>query len=292
MTMWRKIGRRLAIGFVLLVLVAIGAVHAMGHFMSYTDVQIRESFADKDTSVRVFMHDADGIQVRVVEELGGTTDSLLIVFVHGAPGDHSAFKFYMEDPKMQSLGKLVSYDRPGYGKSSRQAMTSIDQQADVLHSIVEHYNLPKVLVIGHSYGGPIVANALDRYSDSIVGAIMIAPLIDPYNEPIFWFSYLAKWKLTKWLLPNSMKVAGREKFSHAAELEKMEDIWQSMTSPILHIHGANDVLAPAEHNIAWSRKYVDNTSLSLEVVEDEGHLIIWQGYAKVRDLIKEFVANL
>lgn len=257
----------------------------------FTDLHLIdvELYSKKDSSIKTLIHNYKKTEIKVVEQVSNSSSDLLIIFVHGAPGDHKAFRHYMNDPQLKKLAKMVSYDRPGYGKSSQIPMTNISDQADVLHSIVKSYNYPNVMIIGHSYGGPIVANALARYPDDIQKAIMIAPLNDPYSEPIFWFSHLARWKLTKWMLPHGMKRAGDEKFSHAKELEKMAHLWSVIKNPILHIHGVNDKLAPTDPNIKWSKTMIPTSVLRIEVVEDEGHLIIWQGFKKVRSLIKSMI---
>ena len=42
--------------------------------------------------------------------------------------------------------------------------------------------------------------------------VMVAPLIDPEHEIIFWFSYLGYWKPFRWMAPVSLRVAADEKF--------------------------------------------------------------------------------
>lgn len=253
------------------------------------DDEIIDTFAKKGISVSVDHLDIAGRTIRTVATEPKEGDSTLIVFAHGAPGSWDAFEMYLMDSTYRAKGRLVAYDRPGYGESGKQWMNSISEQADVLKDILEQYKLPHVVIVGHSYGGPIVGNAAARYPDLIDKAVMIAPLNDPNNEPIFWVSYLAKWKATKWVLPKGMQNAGHEKFSHAGELAKMQELWSELMVPILHIHGASDMLAPSDPNIAWSRNKIPADVLQLEILQGEGHLVLWQDFYGVQRLILEFM---
>jgi len=286
-----KITRKRLLAFVLgILLVALGGVHLMAYSMMINDDKIKNDFAKKGITVSVHHHKIASRSVRVVATAAKNTDSTLIVFVHGAPGSWSAFKKYMQDSTFLEKGRLVAYDRPGYGKSGKESITNISLQGDILKEIVELYKLPKVVIVGHSYGGPIVGNIAARYPKLIDQAVMISPLNDPESEPIFWFSYFAKWKLTKWLLPNGFQVAGDEKFSHAEELKAMEHLWKNLQIPTLHIHGSKDGLAPYEQNIAWSKNEIPQNVLQMEICEGEGHLVIWQAFHKVKRLILDFIS--
>ena len=286
----KKIKRKTLLTIILATfIIVLGEVHLMAYSMTMNDDKIKSSFAKKGITVSIDHMNISNRTVRVVATKARTEDSTLIVFVHGAPGSWDTFKMYMQDSAFLARGQLLAYDRPGYGESGKKSMTDISEQADVLKHIIEQYELPHVVVIGHSYGGPIVGNIAARFPELIDKAVMIAPLNDPENEPIFWVSHFAKWKATKWLLPKNMQNAGDEKFSHAAELEKMKNLWAELKVPTMHIHGSKDMLAPSEPNIAWSKNELPQELLRLEVLKDEGHLVLWQAFYRTSGLILDFI---
>ena len=214
--MWRvaKVG-------MLLVFVIIVGLHVIDKWMYSEDAEIVEMFEGSGTEVSVDRKKTQAGNIRVVVEQVEEGDSTLIIFVHGAPGAFDAFKMYMLDDAMAKQGQLISYDRPGYSRGTKST-ASVTEQAEVLMSIVREYKLPEIVLVGHSYGGPIVAKCLSKYPMEVDKAVMIAPVNDPDHEPMFWFSYFSKWKFSKWLLPNSFQVAGDEKFAHAQELKLMK----------------------------------------------------------------------
>lgn len=83
----------------------------------------------------------------------GTPDGRPILYLHGTPG--SCLNRYPFDEDLIRLGvRLITYDRPGYGQSTRHpGRTVADATSDIL-AITEHLGLPAVPVFGHSGGGP------------------------------------------------------------------------------------------------------------------------------------------
>ena len=114
--------------------------------------------------------------------------------------------------------------------------------------------------------------------------IMIAPLIDPISEPLHWYSYFSYWKLTSWLLPSELVVAGSEKFAHSHELELIRDQWQYAKCPIIHVHGLEDGLAPGKENIDFSIKHIPSKKLRTITYLDKGHLIIWTDFDLMKNI--------
>lgn len=245
------------------------------------------SYSDKDVSILLPSADIQYINSTRTVYLDNVSDTLL-VFVHGAPGDFSAFKDYLTDNDFNSYN-LLAYDRPGYGYSESYPMVSIVEQSKVLLNIIQQYARKTIILIGHSYGCAIVGYLLAKESDLISKTIMIAPLIDPQNEPIFWFSYFAKWPITKWLLTNDLRSSGAEKFSHADALIDIEQSWKQIQNPILHIHGGKDGLAPPSANMDFSRRMIPYRYLEQSYYPDEGHLILWEQFELVKRDILVFI---
>ena len=110
--------------------------------------------------------------IRVVEK-GSGPDVLLI---HGTPGS-------IEDmhPLIDSLAKdhhVIAYDRPGHGYSSaNKAPRNLAHNTQMAHAIIDHFDLEKVLLIGHSYGGIIAMNMAVQGNDKVDQMIIMgAPL--------------------------------------------------------------------------------------------------------------------
>ena len=121
--------------------------------------------------------------------------------------------------------------------------------------------------------------------------MMLAPAIDPENEKIFWIAKFAKWKLTKWMVPGAMGVAGDEKFTHIEELEKIKDVWKTINTPVLHIHGTKDIIVPFE-NLDFSVRSFNPQYLDTIVLEKVNHFIPWKQYDLVHEQLVKTLDRL
>lgn len=251
-----------------IVLVLFG-LHFLTWSMSYSDNNILDKLGGKANIEYI-----EG--VRVVSVLDSFQAAKpLIAFVHGAPGSFDAFNEYLNSNVLRSKTNLLSIDRPGYGESSPEALPSIEAQSNVLNNILEKYRDRPIILVGHSYGGPIVAKSAILNGHNIAHVMMIAPVISPEHEKFWWFSYLSYWKSTRWLFPNSFQTAGVEKFAHPIELGKLDKDWKHIKFPITHIHGEDDNLAPSYYNIEYSKKSLPDSLTTRLFYPDKGHLILW-----------------
>jgi pimeloyl-ACP methyl ester carboxylesterase len=172
-------------------------------------------------------------------------------------------------------------DRPGYGYSNYgRSEIDLHKQAQAIRHIVANYPQKKVILIGHSYGGPIIGKYAMDDAKSLKGIVMLAPVNDPENEPMFWFAHFGRWKLTRWMIPGSLRVSADEKFSHAEELAKIADDWVRIGVPVVHIHGYKDKLAPPV-NIDFSKERIAEQYLKM-VEMDTNHFIPWSDYEVVK----------
>ena len=106
---------------------------------------------------------------------------------------------------------------------------------------------------------------------------MLAPAIDSESEKVFKIAHVAKWKLTKWMVPAAFRVAGDEKFAHIEELQKLKNIWKEIKVPVIHVHGTKDDIVPFE-NINFSAKKFNKQYLDTIVLEKENHFLPWKRY--------------
>jgi pimeloyl-ACP methyl ester carboxylesterase len=288
----KKWFRRMYLGLLIFVVFIVVAVNVGMKFIRFSDDKAHEYFQEKDFDGIIEDIIINDKLVRVVSDRPQDSDSVLMVFVHGAPGSWDAFKDYVTDKDIYENTRIVAYDRPGYGGSDKKAMPGIQEQTEILKEIIKRFGLKRNILVGHSYGGPIAGMAALEGGTNVDAVIMIAPLIDPKSEPLFWYSYFSYWKLTSWLLPSEFVVAGSEKFAHSSELLKMKDEWKKAECSFIHVHGLKDGLAPGKENLAFSRNHIPEQNLETVVYDDRGHLIIWTEYKLMKNIILKTIDNL
>lgn len=248
------------------------------------DRKVERYFEKRKVPARIRYIDFQGRPTRYIET-GLDQEGKLIVFVHGAPGSSNNFFSYLADSALCQQARLVSIDRLGYGNSGLgRAETSIAVQAEQLRQVMRQFRADTVILVGHSYGGPIVAKCAMDFPEELAAVVMLAPVNDPDNEPIFWYSHFGRWKATRWMLPAALKVAADEKFSHARALAEIAGGWKNIRIPVVHIHGRKDGLAPLS-NIAFSEKNINPAYLDLIYLENTGHFIPWTDYELVRETL-------
>ena len=112
---------------------------------------------------------ADGVAI-AYEALGAGAPAL--VFVHGWSCDRTYWKGQLEP-----LGRryhVVAIDLAGHGESgtNRQAWTMAAFGADVA-AVVERLGLERVILVGHSMGADVVAEAARRLRGRVAGLVWI-----------------------------------------------------------------------------------------------------------------------
>ncbi len=217
-------------------------------------------------------------------------DKPLVIFVHGAPGSWEAFKSYLADVDLKRMAKLISVDRFGYGESDYgQPVTDIVTHAAGIKSVIQANPASKVILVGHSYGGAVIGKLAATYPELVDGILMVAPVIDPDSEPVKWYAHLANLSLSRALLPKYLNVCTTEKMAHINELRTMLSDWSDIDIPVIHYHGVTDGLAPHDGNIQFSKRHIDDSLLTVISEKAEGHFILWDKPATVKQMILELM---
>ena len=220
----------------------------------------------------------------------GDTTLPLVLLVHGSPGSSSAYLDYMQDSNLLKKAQLVAVDRPGFGYSNLgKAQRSLKMQARAFLPILEKYRKNKTILVGHSFGGPVISRMTMDFPDLIDGMVIVAGSIDPDLEPNEWWRKPLNWRILRWLLPKALRVCNQEILPLEGELRKMLPLWEKITVPVTVIQGEKDNLVPKGNADFAKRMLVNSKKVKLEMIKGGNHFILWSLRDKVIDSIIELI---
>jgi proline iminopeptidase len=95
-----------------------------------------------------------------------------VVAVHGGPGmDHASVRPWL-DP-LGDRARLVYFDLPGHGQSAAPSDYGLDAMADAVDSLADHLGAPRVVLLGHSYGGFVSLVCALRHPRRVDGLVLV-----------------------------------------------------------------------------------------------------------------------
>ena len=229
----------------------------------------------------------------------GTTDvgpsGPLIVFVHGSPGSADAYLSYLADTTLSQVVRMVTLDRPGFGYTTGfgRAEGSLERQAAAVEAVVQRLAPgQKVILVGHSLGGPVIARFAMDYPGQVAGLVIVAGSIDPDLEEHPWWQGAVDAPPLRWLTPKSLWTSNREIKLLETELRRMLPRWADIRCPVTMVHAHDDRLVPFG-NVAFAKRMLVNCPRYREVTLPQGdHFILWSREELVREAILEMVEGL
>jgi pimeloyl-ACP methyl ester carboxylesterase len=115
----------------------------------------------------------------------GKPDGRPVFWLHGTPGcrlpSRRWFEHAFEDVLRLEGVRLITYDRPGYGRSSRQRGRRIADSAGDVASIADALQVDEFAVVGGSAGSAHAMAAAGILKERILRLALVAPMA-PYAE--------------------------------------------------------------------------------------------------------------
>jgi pimeloyl-ACP methyl ester carboxylesterase len=116
---------------------------------------------------------------RVAVKLWGPETGYPVFLLHGTPG--SRLSVHLDPDQLSDLGvRLISYDRPGYGRSDPLHDRPVAQAADDVRAIADAFGYQTFSVLGRSGGGPHALACAALLPDRVNRAASLVGLA-PYN---------------------------------------------------------------------------------------------------------------
>lgn len=223
----------------------------------------------------------------------GDSSEMVIIFLHGSPGSSDAYMPYLADTTLLSKALLISVDRPGFGYSGfGKAEPSLRKQSEAFEQLLMAYQKQKVILVGHSFGGPLAARLAMDYPELIDGIVMVAPSISPELEPSNWWRHIANiWGL-RWLAPAALRVCNQEILPLKKELKKMMPMWEKVDAEVTVIQGTKDKLVPMGNAYFAEKMLVNSPKVTIDMVEEGNHFILWSEQERVTNAILVMMSRL
>lgn len=158
-------------------LVLAGAA-ALGGIAAYDAMRSRRAERRHPPAGR-FIH-VDGVRLHVVERGSGTP----LILLHG---NGSAVQDFATSGLIDAAAekhRVVAFDRPGFGHSSRPRGTvwAPAAQADLIHDAALQLGLRRYLVLGHSWGALVALQMGLRHPESVAGLVLVSGYYFPTSR--------------------------------------------------------------------------------------------------------------
>jgi pimeloyl-ACP methyl ester carboxylesterase len=123
---------------------------------------------------------------KVTYEVCGAASASPIFLLHGTPGSHRGPR-----PRVSVLYRLgvrlISYDRPGYGDSTRSPGRVVADAADDVRAIADDLGIADFAVVGRSGGGPHALACAALLPDRVRSAAVLVGLAPSDASDLGWF---------------------------------------------------------------------------------------------------------
>ena len=176
----------------------------------------------------------DGRTLTVRE--GGDPDGVPVLAQNGTPGSSLLHEAHLRDAEEKGI-RLFSYDRPGYGGSSRHEGRSVADCASDIAAVCDALGVDRLCTWGISGGGPHALAAAALLPDRIAAAAVLAPAAPFDAEGLDFYEGMGESNIEDF----KSVLAGADEHLAAVERnraqvlaatpEELVDVWSTILGP-------------------------------------------------------------
>jgi pimeloyl-ACP methyl ester carboxylesterase len=177
----------------------------------------------------------DGRTLHVYD--AGDPDGVPTIFHHGTP---MSGRLYAQHVAVAEEGgvRLIGYDRPGYGGSSRHDGRAVADAAADVRAIAEHFGFERITTWGISGGGPHALACAALQPDLVAAAVSLAGAAPMDTDGLDWTAGMGDENLMGF---SAVRAGGAVLDAYLdeqraallrLEAEQLVSAWESLLSPI------------------------------------------------------------
>lgn len=149
---------------------------------------------------------ADRTRWLAIAQRGKINGGRPVFLLHGTPG--SRVGPLPREGLLYRLGvRLITYDRPGYGKSDRHIGRRVSDVAPDVGTIADHLGLERFAVAGRSGGGPHALACAALMPHRVTKAAVLVSLAPHQAEGLDWFDGMTETNIAEYM--TAMQGRGR-----------------------------------------------------------------------------------
>ena len=211
-----------------------------------------------------------------------------VILVHGTPGVASDWADYLMQPPPGV--EVVALDRPGFGRSGPpHALTGLAEQAAAVVALLPADGR-RVVLLGHSLGGPVVARVAADHPSRVQGLVLLAASLDPAQEQIHLLQHVGAWRPVSAMLPRAIRNANQELMALQAELESLALPLSKITARVVIVHGTQDDLVPVANVPYMQARLTGASEVQTVLLEGRNHFLPWNSRPAVDSAMRAALA--
>lgn len=214
-----------------------------GYGVTYAVVEFRPSPAVDRVDV------GGGRHLAYLRSEGADPDGPDLVLVHGTPANVRSWTPLRERATRSPVGNVYAIDRLGFGGSTPGTFDRLADHAASIGMFIDTLDLDRPILVGHSYGGPVVLQAAADLGDRIGGVVILAGGCDPEMDDPKWLRGAVE--RVSPVLPTSWGVANRELLALNRENRSLAAQLDSIRCPVVVVHGRWDPVCPHDETVSY-----------------------------------------
>ena len=176
-----------------------------------------------------------GRKLQVLEE--GDPRGRPIFWLHGTPGSRVTPAPFVRDAHAKKI-RLIAYDRPGYGESTRHPGRSVAETGQEVVAIADYLGIDRFGVWGISGGGAPALACAATLPKRVVAAASLAGVAPFRAAGLDWFAGMGELNISEYTLASTDRAAF-EQLSRTerdqlvvATGDQIREMWSSLTSDV------------------------------------------------------------
>jgi 3-oxoadipate enol-lactonase len=240
-----------------------------------------------------------------------------LVLIHGFCGSSQYWQEIF--PALSQQFRVIAPDLRGHGDSSAPDETyTMERMADDLACLLDHLQLPKAILFGHSLGGYVTLAFAEKYADKLFGYGLVHSTAYPDDEKgkenrqkgMDSIRENGMEPFVKALIPKLFAPQNLKAMPEAVQLAKeigcatnpqgairtlggmrerpdRNDVLSRSELPVLLIAGENDQIIPVEKTFS-----VDAPHVVREMISSVGHMSMLEAPEELNKIIRQFAASI
>lgn len=211
----------------------------------------------------------------------GKPSSKTLLFIHGSPGDWTAWEQLLMNSALVEKYRIVVVDRPPY-QGSTTAGGNSSKQSRALRKLMEAECHPCTLV-GHSYGGALALQLAVDFPHHTNAVVSLAGTVASDYQTPKWYNTLAQ---NSWITPfltDGLLASNKEMLPLAQDLAALIPALTTLDIPFYFMQGGNDILVDPRSPFVLL-PHLNKAEIKFN--SSWNHFVIWTALPAVEEIIE------